>query len=684
MKTENISQNPLLLPLTLKNHAIAFPDIKPEHFLPALNEAIARAKKNIELIKNHPESPNFKNSIEALELASDDLSLITSIFHSNLSAHTNPELQELAKKVGPIVSAFKSDIILDEVLFEKIKFVWESSDKNSLDREEFKLLENTFKEFARNGALLEEEKRKRLREIDEKLSILTPHFSENVLNATNEFELIVENESELSGLPESAKESAAQDAEAKGHKGKWLFTLQAPSFLPVLRFVDSRELRHKVGKAYASRCCEGTFSNKKTVKDIVSLRLERAQILGYNSHSHFVLDERMAESPEKVTAFLQKLLNASKPAALKELDELREFAKSIGDNDELTSWDIAYYSEKLKEKKFQFNAEELRPYFQLENVIDGAFQHANKLYGVSFSHSNDYPTYHEDVRVYEVTDSSSQEFIGLLYTDFFPRDSKRGGAWMTAYRDQGLFRQEILRPQVGVVCNFTKPTKNKPSLLTFMEVETLFHEFGHALHGLLSHCKYRSLAGTNVYWDFVELPSQIFENWVLEKEGLDLFAKHFETGEELPESLCRKIKESSKFMAGYHSLRQINFASLDMAWHSLQNMASVSSVEEFEAEATRETTLLPSSKGTLVSPAFSHIFAGGYSSGYYSYKWAEVLDADAFEYFLEKGLFNQEVAQSFKSEILMKGGTEHPMDLYKNFRGREPDPNALLRRDGLI
>jgi peptidyl-dipeptidase Dcp len=516
-----------------------------------------------------------------------------------------------------------------------------------------------------------------------KLSTLGPKFGENVLKATNAFELELTTEDDLVGLPESAKEACAAAAEAKGKQGTWLVTLQAPSMIPFLQYSEKRELREKIWKAYSSRAFKDEFSNENTIKEIVSLKYERANLLGFPTHAHYVLDKRMAGNPEKVNAFLQKLLKASKPAAERDLAEVQEFAKSIGGPDTLLPWDFAFYSEKIKEKKFEFSEEDLRPYFKLENVIAGVFEHASKLYGLKFTASTDYPVYHDDVMTYEVYDESSNDFIGLFYADFFPRDSKRGGAWMTTFYEQGLFQGEVMRPHVSIVCNFTKPTKDKPSLLTFMEVQTLFHEFGHSLHGLLSQCKYRSLAGTNVLWDFVELPSQILENWTLEKESLDLFAKHYETGELMPKELAQKIKDSSKFLAGYSSLRQLNFATVDMRWHTTVP-DKITSVDEFEAEATKETTLFDKVPGTNFSCAFSHIFAGGYSSGYYSYKWAEVLDADAFEMFKEKGLFDASVAKSFKENILMKGGTEHPMKLYKKFRGREPDPDALLRRDGLI
>ena len=674
------STNPLLKNSEAKNKALPFPEIQNQHFLPAAEAAIEEARGQIEKIKSS--EPSFEATIVALETASEKLDLVTSTFYSLLGANSNEEMQKIAQELGPKTSAYSSDVALDPKIFECVESVWQKRNELELNAEEAKLLEVTYDSFVRNGAKLSEDKRNQLREIDQKLSTLGPKFGENVLKATNSFEMELTSDDDLIGLPESAKEAAAAAAEAKGKAGKWLVTLQAPSMIPFLQYSEKRELREKIWKAYSSRAFQGEHSNEDTIKEIVSLRYDRANLLGYPTHAHDVLDKRMAQTPEKVMAFFQKLLKPSRPAAEKDLAEVQDFAKSIGGPDKLSPWDFAFYSEKLKEQKFKFSEEELRPYFKLENVIDGVFEHARKLFGLKFVKANDYPTYHEDVMTYEVYDEASNDFIGLFYADFFPRDSKRGGAWMTTFYEQGLFEGKVMRPHVSIVCNFTKPTNDKPSLLTFMEVQTLFHEFGHSLHGLLSQCKYRSLAGTNVLWDFVELPSQVLENWTLEKESLDMFAKHYETGELMPKELAQKIKDSSKFLAGYSSLRQLNFATVDMKWHTTLP-EDIGAIDEFETEATRETTLFDKIPGTNFSCAFSHIFAGGYSSGYYSYKWAEVLDADAFEMFKEKGLFDEAVAKSFKENILMRGGTEHPMEIYKKFRGREPDPDALLRRDGL-
>lgn len=666
----------------LPHRAIDFPQIKTEHFLPALDAALDEARKNIDAIRTNPDVPSFKNTVLALEQASEKVDMVAGVFFNLHGSHTNDEMQKLATEIGPKLSDFSSDIILDEKLFRKIAVVWEEREKHNYNKEEKKLLEDSYIDFIRNGANLDSAKKEKLREIDQKLSRLGPAYSENVLKATNSYELLIENEKDLAGLPEGAIEAAKHTAEEKGKSG-WIFNLQAPSYLAFMKYGENRELREKLYRAYGSRAFGGEFDNQKNVLEIVKLRHERAQLLGFKTHADFVLQRRMAESPERVFNFLDKLLTASKPAAEKDVAEVQALADELGGPNPIRPWDFGFYSEKLKEKKFDLNEEELRPYFKLENVVAGVFEHARRLYGLKFNPAPQYPVYHADVKVYEVTEEADNSFIGLFYTDFFPRDSKRGGAWMTNFFEQGTYGDKLMRPHVSIVCNFTKPTPNKPSLLTFDEVRTLFHEFGHSLHSLLSQCHFRSLSGTNVFWDFVELPSQILENWTLEKEALDLFAKHYETGENIPEALTKKLIESSQFQAGYFSLRQLNFGFMDMAWHST-DPRDIRDVDQFERKATEKTSVLPPVDGMNSSCAFSHIFAGGYSAGYYSYKWAEVLDADAFELFKEKGIFNKDVAQSFKENILSRGGTEHPMELYKKFRGREPDPNALLRRDGLI
>ena len=531
--------------------------------------------------------------------------------------------------------------------------------------------------------MLKADEKKELRQIDQELSALSPQFSENVLKATNSFHIHITDKNELEGMPDSALKAASEEAESKGYSSGWVFTLHAPSMVPLLKYCPTQKVREKVWKAYSSRAFDDEFDNSEFVKKIVSLRLKRAQLLGYKSHAEFVMEQRMAERTDKVVSFLERLIEVSKPAAEREFQELKNFAQKVDGVQDLKPWDQAYYSEKLKQSQFQFDEEAFRPYFKLENVIDGMFLHAEKLFNLQFK-KIELPVYHPDVDVYQVSYKDSGDYVGLLYTDFFPRETKRGGAWMGTYRDQGLFEGSVKRPHAVIVCNFTKPTKDKPSLLTIQEVETLFHESGHALHGLLSQCQYRSTGGTNVKWDFVELPSQIFENWVSEKESLSLFAKHYETGEVIPEDLVKKLIEVKNFQAGLFSLRQLNYGTLDMKWHTIESEETISSVPDFEKLATEKTRLIDVIPGTNMSCSFSHIFAGGYSAGYYSYKWAEVLDADAFEAFKESDLFDKKVASSFHDNILTRGGSEPPMDLYKRFRGREPDPDALLRRSGLL
>ncbi|MFN7455451.1 MAG: M3 family metallopeptidase [Pseudobdellovibrionaceae bacterium] len=682
-----IAQNPFIeayqkQTFSTRDEAIPFEKIQVEHYLPALEFGINEARKKIAALKSNSQTPNFENTILALETASELAETVQTVYFNLFSAEAKDAHQALAQKISPMAAAFGSEVSLDGELFKKIKEVYDHRTQLNLNPEQLRLTEKFYKDFTRNGALLDDQKKERLRQIDQDLSKLSPQFSENSLKATNAFELLFDSKADLIGLPESAVEAAAAEAEAKGHAGKYLLNLQAPSMLPVLQYAQNRELRKKIWTAHSSKCFGDQYDNQEVIKNIVSLRFERAKLLGFPTHADFVLSERMAQSPQVVWDFIASLIQPSRKAAEKDLAELRQFKKSLDGNDDVHPWDFSYYSEKLKEKKYRFNEEELRPYFQLEKVVSGVFEHARRLYGLNFKELHDVPKYHPDVKVFEVKEETSGKYIGLFYTDFFPRETKKSGAWMTVYREQGYTAGAVRRPHVSIVCNFTKPTPTKPSLLTYDEVQTLFHEFGHALHGLLSQVNYRSLAGTNVYWDFVELPSQIMENWVKEKEGLDVFARHYQTSEAIPAELVEKIKNANRFQSGYYSLRQLNFATLDMKWHTVDPQ-QISSVDAFETQATESTRLLSKIAGTNTSCSFSHIFAGGYSAGYYSYKWAEVLDADAFEFFKEKGLFDKTVAQAFKENVLSKGGTEHPMTLYKKFRGREPDPQALLRRDGL-
>lgn len=663
--------------------AVPFDQIKPEHFLPALEEGYQEALKNIESLETSSTPPTFENTIIVLEDVSEFFDFVVGIYFNLFSAEASPELQKLAEHISPKSAALSSHILLSGPLFNRVKTLWDKREQLGLDQESEKLLEKTFKSFARNGALLDSQKKEELRQLDQELSKLSPKFSENVLKATNAFSLEITQPQDLEGLPESAIEAAKDEAKKRGKPDAWIFTLQMPSYLPFMQFAKNRALRETLFRASGSRAVTGELSNQNVILDVVRLREKRAQLLGYENHAAFVLEERMAKSPTNVFKFLNELLEPSKASAQKDLEELKAFASKLDGLTDLKPWDVPYYSEKLKEEKYAFNAEELRPYFALENVIQGVFEHARKLYQIEFTERKDIPKYHPDVVTYEVKDTSTGEYVGLFYADFFPRETKRGGAWMTSFRDQGRNKNKVTRPHISIVCNFTKPTSTRPSLLSYDEVRTLFHEFGHALHGMLSKCTYRSLSGTNVFWDFVELPSQIMENWVAEKEGLDIFAKHYQTHEKIPAPLVEKLKKSQNFQAGSMSLRQINFGLMDMYWHTLP-AKEITSVIEFENRVTAPTRLFEPIEGLSSSCTFSHIFAGGYSAGYYSYKWAEVLDADAFEYFLEKGIFNPEVAQKFKENILMRGGVEHPETLYMRFRGRLADPKALLRRDGLL
>ncbi len=659
-----------------------FSKIKTENYKPAIIKSIELAKKEIEEIVSNKEEPNFQNTIEALEYSGQKLDRITSIFFNINSAETNKEIQEIAQEVSPLLSEFKNDVILNKGLFERIKTVFSKKADLDLNQEQHTLLEKKYKAFTRNGANLPEENQTELREIDKELSRLKLKFGENVLAETNKYELQVTDESRLKGLPESFKEEALSVAKSKQKKG-WVFTLDYPSYIPFMKYAEDRELRKELALAFGSRGFNNDdLDNQENVLKIAKLRYKRAKLLGFKSHAHFVLEERMAETPEKVNSFLNELLDKARPAAEREFKELENFAKELDQIDSLQKWDSAYYAEKLKQKLFDLDDEKLKPYFKLENVVAGVFTIAKKLYGLKFMEVFDIDKYHPDVKTYRVT-NEMDEAVAIFYADFHPRPGKRDGAWMTIYKQQYIQDEVNQRPHISIVCNFTKPTEKEPSLLTFNEVTTLFHEFGHALHGILANTTYPSLSGANVYWDFVELPSQVLENWCYEKESLQLFAKHYNTGEPIPQEYIEKIKESANFMEGMATLRQISFGMLDLSWHST-DPSSIEDVKKHETEAFEPAKLFPDVASNCMSTAFSHIFQGGYSAGYYSYKWAEVLDADTFEYFTEHGIFSKDIADKFRENILSKGGTEHPMELYKRFRGKEPKPEALLRRAGLI
>ncbi|WP_282787093.1 M3 family metallopeptidase [Flavobacterium croceum] len=664
-----------------KHNTAPFSQIKLDDYKPAFIESIAQAKAEIDAIISNAEAPTFENTIVALDFSGEKLDRLSSIFFNLNSAETCDEMQKIAQEVSPLLTEFSNDIALNEDLFKRVKTVYDQKDTLTLTTEQATLLNNKFKGFSRNGALLNDEDKLKLREIDTELAKLKLTYGENVLAETNNYQLHITNETHLKGLPDGAKEMAHSLAKSKNLEG-WVFTLDFPSYLPFVTYVENRELRKEMAIAAGKKSFQNNeFDNQENVKRIVELRHKRANLLGYKSHSDFVLEERMAQNPEKVLSFLNDLLEKAKPAAQKEFAQLTAFAKELDGIEQLEKWDGAYYSEKLKQKLFNLDDELLKPYFKLENVLNGAFKVAEKLYGIRFKEVFDIDKYHQDVQTFEVLDENDN-LVAILYADFFPRKGKRNGAWMTSYKPQYIKNGINERPHVSIVCNFTPPTETKPSLLTFNEVTTLFHEFGHALHGMLANTTYPSLSGTSVYWDFVELPSQIMENWCYEPEALALFAKHYETGEIIPQHYVEKIKESASFLEGMATLRQLSFGILDMAYHAKSQ--TITDVKAFEKQAMEIASLFPDVAENCMSTSFSHIFQGGYSSGYYSYKWAEVLDADAFAYFQEKGIFNKEVATKFKDNVLSKGGTELPMELYKKFRGQEPKVEALLKRAGLI
>ena len=678
-----MNSNPFFKDFNQPFDTLPFNEYKVEHFLPAINEGIKRSNSIIENICDNKEEPNFKNTILRLETSHEDLEKVVGVYWHLFGAHSDSDFKMLAQDISTIISAHTNDYMLNEKLFKRIEVVHANNASINYDEHDAKLLDDTYKSFIRNGASLSSNSKEKLRSLDEQLSKLSPQFSNNVLDAQNNFEMWITSEDDLEGLTQDAINAAYESGKAQNKEGEWLFTLQMPSYLPFMTYSKKRHLREHLFKAFGGLCNGGKFDNSDIVKNIVKLKHKRAQLLGYKSHADFVLERRMAENVENVYDLLDNLYDYSYSAAKDELDEIKDFALKQDNIDPniFSQWDLMYYKEGLKKEKYAFDSEELRPYFKAENVIDGVFEIANKLYGLEFKKQDNIQTWHKEVDCFEVNNSDGSH-VGILYIDLFPRNTKRSGAWMNALLENGLHDGKVKRPHVLFVASLTPSTKDKPSLLNYREVETIFHEFGHCLHGLLSDGKYQSTSGTNVFWDFVELPSQIMENWVGEPEALKLFAKHFETGEVIPDSLIEKIKKSSNFGSGYLSLRQLSLGYLDMAWYT--NLDEVENVEEFEAKAVSKTQLFPKIPGMTVSNSFGHIFSGGYSAGYYSYKWAEVLDADAFEKFKEDGIFNKSTALSFRENILSKGSLKHPMELYKNFRGREPKVQALLKRDNLI
>jgi peptidyl-dipeptidase Dcp len=678
----NMSENPLLQPFRTPRETVPFDRIKNEHFLPALEEALSAGRREIDAIANSPEPPTFKNTLVALERSGELVGRVSSVMFNLNHAETNAELQKIVRDASPLLTEYGNDITLNEALFARIKAVYEARHGLDLDTEDAMLLERTYKSFARNGANLSAEAKEQFREIDKELARLSLEFGEHILNETNEYVRVITDEADLAGLPEFVREMARQTAGQKGKDG-WAFTLQGPSYVPFMQYADNRDLRRELFMAYNSRGYHGDGNdNQEILQRIVQLRFERAALLGYATHADFVLEESMAGSAGKVTGFLQDLVGHARPKAEAQLADLTAYARANGfAGDTLQRWDYSYYAEKLKKEKYSLDDEMLKPYFELGSVLAGIFTVADKLFGLTFRENADIPVYHPEVKPYEVFDDRG-EFVAVFYGDYFPREGKRNGAWMNDIRGQKIVDGRNVRPHIVNVCNFTRPTETRPSLLTFNEVVTLFHEFGHALHGMLANGKYETLTGTNVYRDFVELPSQLMENWCYEPEVLRLFARHYGTGEVIPQELVDRIRESQNFMEGVNSLTQLRYGLVDMQWHGQPPAGA--SVVDVERQVDAQVSLFPRVEGTAFSPAFSHIFAGGYAAGYYSYKWSEVLDADAFEYFREQGLFSREVAGKFRRYVLERGGSEHPMELYKKFRGREPSPRAMLRRSGLV
>lgn len=677
----NIFFNPYTTPFG----NIPFDKINNSHYLPAIKKGIEQAKNEIEEIVKNTDQPTFDNVLVALENSGEMLNRVTTVFFNLNSAETSDEMQAIAQEISPLLSAHSADVSMNEALFSKVKTVY-AKGFDGLHAEQKTLLENAYKGFARNGANLNEAGKEKLRNIDSKKAKLSLTFGENVLKESNSFEMLLKEKKDLDGLPAGVKDAAKHLAKAKNKEG-WLFTLDYPSYIPFVTYSTRRDLREKIYKAFSAKAFHNNeYNNESVIHSLVKLRAERAELLGYDTHAHYVLAERMAKTPENVLSFLNDLQNKALPFAQKEFTELAAHARTLDNINQLQKWDAAYYQEKMKKARYSINDELLRPYFQLEKVVQGVFQTATLLFGITFHKRDNIAVYHTDVTVYEVKDKYNKH-LGLFYTDFFPRPGKRQGAWMTSFRSQKLCNGKDQRPHVSIVCNFTKPTDTLPSLLTFNEVTTLFHEFGHALHGMLAAGTYASLSGTSVYWDFVELPSQLLENWCYEKQCLDLFAKHYKTGETIPKEYVQKIRDSSNFMTGMATIRQIALAKIDVGWHyeTHENMLlDKQNIQEKESKSAFGLDFYPPVSESCISTSFSHIFQGGYSSGYYSYKWAEVLDADAFEAFVENGIFDTKTANSFKENILSAGGTEHPSILYERFRGREAKVDALLKRAGLI
>ena len=675
-------ENPLLSESPLEYGAPQFDKIKNEHYLPAFEQAIKEAKDGIDALVANPDEPTFANTIEALEYGGEKLERVASIFYNLLEADTNEQMQEIAEKVAPMMTEFSMYVSLNEKLFERVKAVYEARESLGLEPDQLRLLEKKYKDFARGGANLSPEDKEVYSKLSEELSLLELSFGKNVLAATNAFTLDLTDQAELAGLPDFVVELGRQTAAEKGKEG-WVFDLSYPSYGPFMKYSERRDLREKMYRAYNSRALDGENSNAQVCKDIIDHRIKIANILGYDTYADYALEERMVKTPAEVNSFLRELLEPSLPAARAEVAAIYDYARSCGfDAPSLMPWDFSFWSEKYKAANYNLNDSDLKPYFRLEDCIDAVFGLATRLYGLQFTPRPDLPVYHKDVKVYDVKDEDGRH-LALFYADFFPRESKRGGAWMTEFRGQSIENGVEKRPFISIVTNFSKPTGDNPSLLTHDELTTFLHEFGHSLHGMMAEGRYGSLTGTNVARDFVELPSQIMENWAFEPEYLKGFAKHYQTGELIPDELIAKVVATKNYLAGYYQVRQLDFGILDMAWHSVRSVPEADT-PVFEKSVLKASALMPQVEGTCISTSFNHIFAGGYSAGYYSYKWAEVLEADAFSLFKEKGIFNREVSGAFRREILSRGSSEDEAVLYRNFRGHNPEPRALLVKLGIV
>ena len=674
--------NPLLTDYSTPFDVPPFDRIKNDHFIPAFERAMEEHNIEIDAITGNPEVPSFENTIAAFDLSGYRLSEVSSIFDNLNLSHTNDELQQIAREITPRRSAHSTNIPLNSELFARIRSVYDLKEQLELNQEQQKLLEKTYRNFVRGGAALDEEKQERLREINQELSMLTLQFGDNIRDETNSFELVIENEEDLAGLPSDLVANAAETARERGYANKWVFTHHNPSVMPFLTYAENRDLREKMKKSYINRCnIDNEYDNKENIRRILNLRIERADLLGYSTHAGFVLEENMAKTPERVYDFLNELWKAALPIARQETSEFQSMINQEGGDFSLEPWDWRYYAEKVRKEKYDLDEEEIRPYFSMQNVIEGTFMVVNRLWGLQFVKLDDMPKYHEDVEVYQVLEADGSH-LGILYMDNYNRPSKRGGAWMSSFRKQSVRDGRFIHPVITITCNFSRPAGDSPALLTFDEYTTFFHEFGHALHGLMSDCTYYSLSGTSVPRDFVELPSQVMENWAMHPEVMKLFARHYQTGEIIPDELTDKITRAGHFNQGFATVEYLATAFLDMDYHTLREQKEIHPVE-FEKSSMDRIGLIPEIVPRWRSTYLSHIFSGGYSAGYYSYIWSGVLDADAFEAFMETSLFDRQTAQSFRENILERGGTRDPMELYVNFRGREPEIGPLLRQRGL-